>query len=78
MPGGQLQIYYFGVEEVRFLSLLVTTIAHYTSDGKCNSYPLLFYDDTLVQRPRCIRWFEIFSRQFCIALDRCGAMIHGR
>jgi hypothetical protein len=78
VSGGQLQITSFSAEEVRCLSLLVTTIAHFTSDGKCISCTLLYYVDSLVQRPRCIRWSAIFLRQFCIALDRCRAMIHGR
>jgi hypothetical protein len=56
----------------------VTTIAHFTSDGKRISCALLYYVDSLVQRPRCIRWSAIFLWQFCIALDRCHVMIHGR
>jgi hypothetical protein len=49
VSGGQLKITSFGAEEVRCLSLLVTTIAHFTSDGKCISFPLLYYVDSLVQ-----------------------------
>ena len=44
--GGQLCISSFGPEEVRCLSLLLTTIAHYTSDGQHISCPLLFYVDS--------------------------------
>jgi len=78
VPGGQLQISSFGAVEVRWLSLLVTTIVHSTNDWNHISFPLLFYVDSLVQRPRCIRWSVIFSRQFCIVLDSCRVMIHGR
>ena len=78
VPGGQLQIFSFGSVEVRGLSLLVITIAHSTNDWKHISFPLLFYVNSLVQRPRCIRWSVIFSRQFCMVLDRCRVMIHGR
>ena len=49
--GGQLHIDSFGAEEVRCLSLLLTTIAHNTSDGQYISFPLLFYVDSLFQRP---------------------------
>jgi hypothetical protein len=51
VSGGQLWITSFSAEEVRCLSLLVTTIAHFTSDGKRISFPLLYYVDSLVQRP---------------------------
>jgi hypothetical protein len=51
VSGGQLRITSFGAEEVRCLSLLVMTIAHFTSDGKHISCTLLYYVDSLVQRP---------------------------
>lgn len=49
--GGQLWISSFGAEEVRCLSLLVTTISHSSNDGKHISFPLLLYVDSLVQSP---------------------------
>ena len=48
--GGQLQIESFGREEVRCLSLIVITLAHYTSNGKFISFPLMYYVDSLVMR----------------------------
>ena len=72
--GGELKIASFGAEEVRCLSLLVTTIAHFTNDGKRISCPLLYYIDSLVQWPWCIRWSAIFLPQFCVVLDKCQAM----
>ena len=48
VSGGQLKIASFDAEEVRCLSLLVTTIAHFTSDGKHIRFPLLYYVDSLV------------------------------
>jgi hypothetical protein len=77
VSGGQLHIASFDVEEVKCLSTLVTTISNFTNDGKHISFTLLYYVDSLVKRPHCIRWYAIFLRQFCIALDRCRAMIHG-
>jgi hypothetical protein len=62
--GEQLQITSFGAEEVRFLSLLVMTITHFTSDRKCISCSLLYYVDSLVQRPHCIICSTIFCRSF--------------
>ena len=50
----------FGKEEVRCLSLIVTTLEHFTSDGKCISYSLMYYVDSLVQRSQLIRWSEMF------------------
>ena len=47
VSGGQLRIASFGAKEVRCLSLLLATIAHYTSDVQCISFPLLFYVDSL-------------------------------
>ena len=51
VSGGQLCIASFGVEEVRCLSLLLTTISHHTSDEQHNSCPILFYVDSLLQAP---------------------------
>jgi hypothetical protein len=48
--GGQLQIDSFGREEVRCLSLIVTELAHYTFDGKCISFHLMYYVGILVTR----------------------------
>ena len=48
VSGGQLYIAASGNEEVRFLSLLISTISHNTNDGQCISFPLLFYVDSLV------------------------------
>ena len=56
----------------------MTTIAHYTSDRKHISCPLLFYVYSLFQSPRLVRWFAIFLWQFCIALDRCRSQTCGR
>ena len=46
--GGQLRITSFGGEEVRCLSLLVSTITHHTSDMQYISCPILFYVDSLL------------------------------
>ena len=78
VSGGQLRIASFGREEVRCLSLLISTISHNTNDGQCISYPLLFYVDSLVQEPRLVRWSAIFLWQFCTDLDRCRAHAKGR
>ena len=51
VSGGQLRIAAFGSEEVRCLSLLISTISHNTSDGKCISSSLLYYVYSLVQEP---------------------------
>jgi len=64
--GGQLCISSFAIEEVRCPSLFVTIIAHSSSDGKYISFPLLYYVDYFIQVSRCIKWFAIFLRQFCI------------
>lgn len=48
---GQLQISSFAPQEVRCLSLLVTTIAHFSSDGKNISFPLLSYLYPQIQEP---------------------------
>ena len=76
--GAKLLIYTFGREDVRCLSLLLMILVHSTSDGKHISFPLLYYVDPLVHRPRCIKWFPIFLRQICYALDRCRAVINRR
>ena len=47
--GGQLRIASFGSEEVRCLSLLISTISHNTNDEQCSSCLLLYYVDSLVQ-----------------------------
>ena len=49
VSGGQLRIGAFGHEEVQCLSLIISTISHNTSDGKCISLSLLHYVDSLVQ-----------------------------
>ena len=46
--GGQLHVISFVVKEVRFLSLMVTTMAQYTTDGKHISCHVLYYVDSLV------------------------------
>ena len=51
---GQLQISSFSIEEVRCLSLLVSTIAHFSSDGKHINCPILYYVDSLIHMPCCI------------------------
>ena len=68
--GGRLRISAFGSQEVRFLSLLISTISHNTSDGQCISCSLLYYVDSLVQEPWLARWFSIFLQQFCKTSDR--------
>jgi hypothetical protein len=78
VSGGWLWISFFCAEEFRYLSLLVTKITHFPSYGKHISFHILYYVDSLVQRPRCIRWSAIFFLQFCISLDICHSMIHGR
>ena len=64
VSGEKLRIASFGQKEVKRLSLLLTTIAHYTSEWKHISFPLLFYVDSLFQRPRIVRWSAIILRQF--------------
>ena len=39
VAGGQLQIDSFGREEVKCLSLIETTLEHYTFNGKLNNFP---------------------------------------
>jgi hypothetical protein len=51
VAGGQLWITSFGAEDVRCLSLLLSTISHFTGDGQCISCVLLYYVDSLIQRP---------------------------
>jgi hypothetical protein len=51
VAGGQLQITSFGAEDVRCLSLLLSTISHFIGDGQCISCTLLYYVDSLIQRP---------------------------
>ena len=41
VSGGQFRISAFGREDFRCLSLLITTLVHYTYDGKCTSLPLI-------------------------------------
>ena len=53
--GGQLRIDSFGREEVRLLSLIAMTLTHYTFDGKCISFPLMHYVDSLFMRSQLIR-----------------------
>lgn len=62
--GGELKISSFLIEEARCLSLLVDTIAHSCGDGKCISFPLLYYVDSLIQVPHCITWSDIFLGYF--------------
>jgi hypothetical protein len=42
---------HFGAEDVRCLSLLLSTISHFIGDGQCISCALLYYVDSLIQRP---------------------------
>jgi hypothetical protein len=49
--GGQIQIDSFGAEEVKCMSLILSTLSHSSSDGKHISFPLMYYVDSLVQRP---------------------------
>jgi hypothetical protein len=72
VPGGQMQMSSFHREEVRCMCLIIMTLSHFTSDGKHISFPLMYYVDSLVQRPRLIRWMKIFLRLFCFALDCCS------
>lgn len=74
---GMLRIFYFGAQEVRFLSLLVTTIAHTTNDGKRISCPL-FFMLILWCRSHDVSDGLQFLWYICIDLDRCRYMIHGR
>ena len=48
---GQLHIGAFGSQEVRCLSLLISTISHNTNDGQRISCSLLYYVDSLVHQP---------------------------
>jgi hypothetical protein len=50
----------FYIEEVRFLCLILMEFPHFTSDGKCISFPLMYYVDSLVQRPQLIKWTKMF------------------
>lgn len=76
--GGKLWISSFTVQQVRCLLLLVTTIAHFSSDGQFISCPLFYYVDSFIHAQRCIKWSVIFWRQFCKDLDRCHVLRHGR
>jgi hypothetical protein len=58
--GGQMQIDSFHAEDVRCLCLILMTLSHFSSDGKCISFPLMYYVDSLLQRPRLIRWMRFF------------------
>ena len=78
VAGGQLHIGAFGSQEVRCLSLLISTISHNTSDRQHISFLLLYYVDSLVQEPRLFMWSAIFLRQFCTTLDRFCAHAQGR
>ena len=78
VSGGQLHIASFGAEEVRCLSLLLSTIAHHTSDEQRISFVLLFYVDSLLQAPQLVRWSAIFLRHVCTALDICRSQAQGR
>jgi hypothetical protein len=49
--GGQLLIASFGAKDIRCLSLLLSTISHFTVDGQRISCMLLYYVDYLLQRP---------------------------
>ena len=64
VPEKQLCIVAFGAEEVRCLSILLTTALHSTTNGKNISFYLLHDVDSLMHRPRCIRWSAIFLQQF--------------
>ena len=44
VAGGQLRIGAFGREEMQCLSLIISTISHNTSEGKCISFHILYYD----------------------------------
>ena len=46
--GGYLNISDFGREEFRCLSIFLMMVAHSTSDGKCISFHLLYYVDSLL------------------------------
>ena len=60
------------------MSPIVIEPAHYTSDGKYISFPLLYYVDSLLMKTWLIRWSAIFLWQFCFTLDRCCVVILGR
>ena len=53
-------------------------LVHYTSDGHCISFPLMYYVDSLVMRTQLIRWSEILLQQFCFSLDLYRSYVNGR
>jgi hypothetical protein len=75
--GGQLRISSFDREDVRCLCLILLTPSQYSSDGKCMSFSMLYYEDSLLQGPQLIRWSNLFLRQFCRALYHYHIVLHG-
>jgi hypothetical protein len=51
VKGGQLQIGAFEREDVRCLCYMLSSLSQYSSDGKCISFPMLYYVDSLLWEP---------------------------
>jgi hypothetical protein len=66
VPSGWMQMILFHREEVRCLSLIIMKLSHFTSYGKCISFPLMYYVDILVQRPQLISCTKIFYDSFVL------------
>ena len=58
--------------------LIVMALAHYISDGKHISFPLMYYIDSLLVRTWVVRWLTILLWQFCFALDHYCSSSNGR
>jgi hypothetical protein len=43
---------------------ILSSFSQYSSDGKCISFPMLYYVDSLLREPRLIKWVDFFLRQF--------------
>jgi hypothetical protein len=50
---------------------MLSTLSQYNSDGKHISFSMFYFVDSLLCRPRSIRWSDIVLRHFCHALDNC-------
>lgn len=72
--GGQLHVISSTTKEVRFLLLMVMTVAHYTTDGQRISFLLFYYVDSLFQCHILIRRSTNFLRQFYFSLNRFHAI----
>jgi hypothetical protein len=56
----------FHREEVKCMCFIITSLLHFTSNGKCISFPLMYYIVSLVQMPQLIRRIEFFLDNFVL------------